>query len=69
MSSHLKWYDDTVSLEKNSILKCYLFFERKVVLNFWRETELTLWPALFDDASEGLENSILLSKVVVFSEL
>ena len=28
----------------------------------------TLWPALFDDASEGLEDSIFLSKVLDLAE-
>ena len=68
LSSHLKWYDDTVSLKNNSILKCKLFFERKVVLNFRWEMELTFWPALFNDTSEGLENNIFLSKVLDLAE-
>ena len=64
----MKWYDDTVSLENNSILKCELFFERKVVLNFGRGMELIFWSALFNDASELLENSIFLSKVLDLAE-
>jgi len=64
----LKWCDNTVSLENNSILKCKFFFERKVLLNFQWEMKRTLWPALFDDASEGLEDSIFLSKVLDLAE-
>jgi len=64
----LKWYEDTISLENNSILKCELFFERKVVLNFQLEMKLTFWPALFDDAGEGLESSIFLGKALDLAE-
>ena len=54
LSSHLKRYDNAVPFENNSILWCKFFFEWKVVLNFQWEMKLTFWPALFDDASEGL---------------
>ena len=30
--------------------------------------ELTFWPALFDDTSDGLENSVFLSKVLDLAE-